>query len=176
MGASAILEAMPADAELSCLEMDRDYSRLAASTLAGRNVTFFVGQALDALERFEKEGRQFDFICIDADRPNHEEYFKRSLKVLRPGGMIIMLGMLLFPTVEDQVAMEKLHEVLPADEKISTAQLPLGCGIQLMVKKDGMRVHAKLSESEIAERKKWRLEAEASAIDRYLDSLDKPVS
>merc|ERR1719161_1070883 len=154
-GASAIIDALPADAELTCLEIDRDYSRLAASTLAGRNVHFFVGNALDALARFEAEGKEFDFVCIDADRPNHGEYFNRALKLLRPGGVIIMLGMLLFPSPEDQVAMEKLHESLPADTRISTAQLPLGCGIQLMVKSEGMS-NGILSTEEIAKRKKWQ--------------------
>merc|ERR1719313_2379595 len=173
-GASAILEALPAEADLFCLELDRDYSRLAAATLSGRRVNFCVGNALDALKRFEAEGKEFDFVCIDADRPNHGEYFNRVLKLLRPGGMIIMLGMLLFPTAEDQVAMEKLHESLPADPRISTAQLPLGCGIQFMVKKDGMHLNAKLREDEIQARKKWQLESEAAAIDRYLAALDEP--
>merc|ERR1719313_1277133 len=175
-GASAILEALPAQADLTCLEIDRDYARLAASTLAGRNVNFVVGSALDALARFEAEGKEFDFVCIDADRPNHGEYFNRVLKLLRPGGVMIMLGMLLFPNAEDQVAMEKLHESLPADTRISTAQLPLGCGIQLMVKREGMRPGQKLSEEELADRKKWQLEAEAAAIDRYLAALDEPAT
>lgn len=50
--------------------------------------------------------------------------------------------MLLFPTIEDQEAMERLHEILPNDTRISTAQLPVGCGIQLMVKLEGMQVQA----------------------------------
>ena len=29
-----------------------------------------------------------------------------TLRLLRPGGLLIMFGMLLFPTVEDQQAME----------------------------------------------------------------------
>lgn len=175
-GASAIVEALPKEADLFCLELDRDYSRLAAATLSGRRVNFCVGNALDALKRFEAEGREFDFVCIDADRPNHEAYFNSALKLLRPGGVIIMLGMLLFPTAEDQVAMEKLHETLPADQRISTAQLPLGCGIQFMVKKDGMPLREKLGAEELAARRKWQLEAEAAAIDRYLDSLGAPAS
>ena len=136
---SAILEAIPEDGELTCLEIDRDYTRLAAQQLAGRNVNFMVGKAMDALKRFEEDGRQFDFIALDADKPMHGEYYNMSLKLLRPGGVIIMFGMLLFPTIEDQEAMEKLHEILPNDTRISTAQLPVGCGVQLMVNLEGMR-------------------------------------
>ena len=80
---------------------------------------------MDALKRFEAEGQQFDFIALDADKPQHGEYYNASLKLLRPGGVLIMFGMLLFPTLEDQEAMEKLHEILPNDTRISTAQLPV---------------------------------------------------
>ena len=91
-GTAAILEALPKEGELTCLEIDRDYTRLAASQLAGRNVNFMVGKAMDALKRFEAEGRQFDFISLDADKPMHGEYYNMSLKLLRPGGVIIMFG------------------------------------------------------------------------------------
>ena len=122
---SAILEALPEEAELTCLEVDRDYTRLAASQLGGRQANFMVGQAMDALKRFEKQGKTFDFIALDADKPQHGEYYNMSLKLLRPGGVLIMFGMLLFPTLEDQEAMEKLHEILPNDTRITTAQLPV---------------------------------------------------
>jgi predicted O-methyltransferase YrrM len=174
-GSSAIVEALPSDAELTCLEIDRAYTRLAAQTLAGRPATFMVGQAMDALKRFEEQGRQFDFISLDADKPLHGEYYNMSLRLLRPGGVLIMFGMLLFPTIEDQEAMEKLHEILPNDTRITTAQLPVGCGIQLMVKLDGLTPHLPLSEQEVTERRKWRLESELAAIDRYVDSLGKPL-
>jgi len=172
---SAIVEALPAEAELTCLEIDRDYTRLAAQQLAGRNVNFMVGQAMDALKRFEANGDQFDFIALDADKPLHGEYYNMSLRLLRPGGVLIMFGMLLFPTVEDQEAMEKLHELLPNDTRISTAQLPVGCGIQLMVKLEGMEPHLPLSAEELQARKRHRLEAEIAAIDRHVGSIGAPL-
>ena len=172
---SAILEALPEEAELTCLEIERDYTRLAAQQLRGRNVNFMVGQAMDALKRFEAEGQQFDFIALDADKPQHGEYYNASLKLLRPGGVLIMFGMLLFPTLEDQEAMEKLHEILPNDTRITTAQLPVGCGIQLMVKLDGLTPELPLTAEELAERKRWQLDQEIAAIDRYVHALDVPL-
>ena len=166
-GSSSIIEALPENAELTCLEIDRDYTRLAAQSLRGRNANFMVGKAMDALKRFEADGKQFDFIALDADKPMHGEYYNASLRLLRPGGVLIMFGMLLFPTIEDQEAMEKLHEILPNDTRVTTAQLPVGCGIQLMVKLDGLTPHLPLSEAELAQRKRWRLESELAAIDRY---------
>ena len=71
--------------------------------------------------------------------------------------------------------MEKLHEILPNDTRISTAQLPVGCGIQLMVKLDGRTPDQPLTDAEQHERRVWRLESEIAAIDRYLDAVDKPL-
>ena len=41
-------------------------------------------------------------VSLDADKVNHAEYVNSTLRLLRPGGMLVMFGMLLFPTVEDQ--------------------------------------------------------------------------
>jgi len=166
---SAVLEALPEDAELTCLEIEEDFTNLALENLGERNVKFLREPAIETLTSFEEQGRQFDFITLDADKPMHGEYYNASLRLLRPGGLIVMFGMLLFPTVEDQEAMEKLHEILPNDTRISTAQLPVGCGMQLMVKLD--RPDAPLSEAELAERRKYELESELAAIDRHIASL-----
>ena len=81
-----------------------------------------------------------------------------------------MFGMLLFPTLEDQEAMEKLHEQLPNRTDIVTAQMPVGCGIQLMVKLEGTAADALEGERAERERQRWRLQSELAAIDRVLES------
>ena len=77
-----------------------------------------------------------------------------------------MFGMLLFPTVEDQEAMERLHELLPNDTRIMTAQLPVGCGMQVMVKLQDSTPQEPLTPDEMVARRKWELESELAAIDR----------
>ena len=67
--------------------------------------------------------------------------------------------------------MEKLHEILPNDTRIATAQLPVGCGIQLMVKLEGLSPDAPLSQEELTDRRRWQLQSELAAIDRYSDAL-----
>ncbi len=51
----------------------------------------------------------------------------------------------------------------------------VGCGIQLMVKLDGLEPHLPLSDEELAARKRWQLESEIAAIDRYVHALDVPL-
>jgi len=168
---SAVLEALPVGADLTCLEVDHDFTELAKESVGERKCDFILGPAIETMQRFEDEGRSFDFITLDADKPMHGEYYNASLRLLRPGGVLVMFGMLLFPTVEDQEAMEKLHELLPNDTRISTAQLPVGCGMQLMVKLEDTRPDLPLTAEELAARQKWQLESELAAIDRFIDGV-----
>lgn len=49
-----------------------------------------VGKALDTLPQLEAEGiHPFDLIFIDADKPNNPHYLEWSLKLSRPGTLII---------------------------------------------------------------------------------------
>jgi predicted O-methyltransferase YrrM len=194
---SAVLDALPRNGHLTCLEVEPTWTGLASELLAGRNVSFVTGDAMTSLRAFEEQGRRFDFISLDADKPMHGAYFNQSLKLLRAGGVMIMFGMLLFPTVEDQQAMEALHDILPNDTRVSTAQLPVGCGIQFIVSTanvdkaapplyyasqhaDGSTagmasLPALRGEAAAIERKRYELELELAAIDRLIDADGVPL-
>jgi predicted O-methyltransferase YrrM len=54
-----------------------------------------VGAALDALPRLAEEletghAEPFDFVFIDADKEHNAEYFAASVRLTRPGGVIIV--------------------------------------------------------------------------------------
>jgi predicted O-methyltransferase YrrM len=54
-----------------------------------------VGAALDALPQLAEElarghAEPFDLVFIDADKENNAEYFAASVRLTRPGGMIIV--------------------------------------------------------------------------------------
>merc|ERR1711862_44725 len=83
-------------------------------------------------------------------------------------GALVLFGMLFSPEVDG------LREMLPRDERIKTAMLPLGCGLQVAVKVDGLSPERPVTDSQSSERKTWQLDAEIAAIDRYLDQLDHP--
>jgi predicted O-methyltransferase YrrM len=165
---SAVLEALPDSAELTCLESEKDYARLAVSQLIGRNVNFMVGDAMHSLKSFEKQGKQFDFIALDADKPGYVEYYEMALKLLRPGGVLVLFGLILYPTVEDQVAMEKMQKILEEDTRVNTALLPVGCGLQLTIKKDAALSSNPLSPAALEDRSQYGREAELAALDRAI--------
>ena len=54
------------------------------------NVEVRVGQALHSLETLEREkAGPFDVIFIDADKPNNPVYLEASMRLARPGTLII---------------------------------------------------------------------------------------
>jgi predicted O-methyltransferase YrrM len=48
-----------------------------------------IGKALEVLQRLAEQRRQFDFVFIDADKEGYPNYFEWSMKVTRPGGLIV---------------------------------------------------------------------------------------
>jgi predicted O-methyltransferase YrrM len=76
------------------LELSPKHADVARANLAragvGDRVDIRVGAALDSLSRMVTDGQApFDFIFIDADKPNIPGYFEFALKLSRVGSMII---------------------------------------------------------------------------------------
>jgi len=95
-GYSAIwmARALPEGGRLISLEANADYAVLAKANIerAGlsHKVEVRIGKALDTLPILEQEGAgPFDLIFIDADKPNNPVYLEWSLKLSRPGTIII---------------------------------------------------------------------------------------
>jgi len=168
---SAVLEAIPATAELTCLEAERDYARLGETQLSERNANFIVGKAMQALESFERQGRQFDFIVLDADKPGYTQYYEMALKLLRPGGVLVMFGLILYASAEDQSAMDAMHKMLADDARVNTVLMPVGCGLQVVVKKDSQTTRPPLSAAALDDRRQYSLESELAALDRAISGL-----
>ncbi|HXA48200.1 MAG TPA: class I SAM-dependent methyltransferase, partial [Burkholderiaceae bacterium] len=71
-----------------------DYAALATSNIAFAGLSHMVqvrvGKAIDTLPLLTQEGEgPFDLIFIDADKPNNPHYLEWSLKLSRPGTLII---------------------------------------------------------------------------------------
>jgi predicted O-methyltransferase YrrM len=124
-GASTILElgtlggystiwlarALPAGGRLITLEASPQYAEVARANIAragfGEIVELRIGAALETLPELAAEGAgPFDMIFIDADKGNYPGYFEWSLKLSRPGTLIIgdnvvRDGAILDPDAED---------------------------------------------------------------------------
>ncbi|RAV19392.1 O-methyltransferase [Paenibacillus contaminans] len=89
-----LARALPSDGHIVTLELDPFHAQVARSNiaLAGMNdkIELRVGDALEQLARMAEEGVEpFDFIFIDADKPNNPKYLKWALHFSHPGTVIL---------------------------------------------------------------------------------------
>jgi predicted O-methyltransferase YrrM len=96
---------------------------------------------LDALLAAGQEGG-FDFVFIDADKENYDGYYERALRLVRPGGLIVIDNVLWGGWVTDHrrkdaetVALRALNAKLHHDERIDLSLLPLADGVTLARKR-----------------------------------------
>lgn len=86
--------ALPADGHLVTLEYDPKHAEVARRNIAraglAERVEVRVGAALDTLPELVAEGAgPFDLVFIDADKDNYPGYLDWSLKLSRPGTVIV---------------------------------------------------------------------------------------
>lgn len=84
---------LPPDGQLVTLEYDPRNAEVARANIAAAGLSERVqlrqGPALETLPALEAEGDSFDVIFIDADKKNDASYLEWSLKLSRPGSLII---------------------------------------------------------------------------------------
>ncbi len=89
-----LAEALPKDGLLTTIDFDeRNYAlaeTLWKKTGVSKKIKFLKGKALPLLSVLIKEKEIFDVVFIDADKQNMKEYFLKSLKLLRPGGVVLV--------------------------------------------------------------------------------------
>jgi predicted O-methyltransferase YrrM len=89
-----LARAVPADGRVITLEFSSKHADIARTNLAhaglSDRVEIRLGPALDTLSRLARDGEPpFDFIFIDADRPNVAAYFDWAVKLARRGSVIV---------------------------------------------------------------------------------------
>ena len=89
-----LARALPPTGTLVSLELEEKHARVARANLehAGESdkVVIRTGAAVDTLaDLLAEHAGPFDMIFIDADKPNYTEYLAGSLKLSRPGTLIV---------------------------------------------------------------------------------------
>lgn len=127
-----LARALPSDGILISLEIDPKRVEIARANIAraelSNAVDIRLGPAIDSLQRLETEGRgPFDLIFIDADKPGYAEYLTWSLKLSRPGTLIIADNVVRKGAVADRASTDenvqgirKFNQVLAAEKRVTT--------------------------------------------------------
>lgn len=128
--------------QLTSLELMQEYAELAHENLKkasfGDRVTYYIGEALKSLEQLEAEQRKFDFIFIDADKPNYPNYLDRALRLANPGALIVADNVLQRGKVceesNDDPRIEFIrafNERVANDPMLESIILPIGDGLSI---------------------------------------------
>ncbi|MEK4043465.1 O-methyltransferase [Paenibacillus sp. FSL H8-0048] len=127
--------ALPETGRLVSLEFEHKHVVVAEDNLrmAGLadKIEVLEGPALDSLALLEARGCEpFDFIFIDADKPNNPHYLKWALKLARPGAVIVADnvvrdGEVIDPgSADDRVqGIRQFMELLSAEPRIDATAL-----------------------------------------------------
>ena len=124
-GAVVTLEAEPLHAEVARRNVD--------AAGVGGQVEIVVGPALETLPRLRQDGRQpFDLVFIDADKGNYPAYLDWSVRLARPGAVIladnvIRGGAVLDPDPDDESAVgaAAFNQALAADPRLDAVVIQL---------------------------------------------------
>jgi O-methyltransferase len=97
-----------------------------------------IAPALETLSRLESDWNRFDLAFIDADKTEYDVYYEGALRLVRPGGLIVLDNMLRRGRVAhpneadaDTVALRRLNTKIAADHRVDRVLLPIATGMTL---------------------------------------------
>ena len=139
--------ALPEDGRLLALDVDEHWTdigrRYWAAAGVDKKIDLRLAPAIETLDELLKTKEQYDFVFIDADKENYVEYYERVLRLVRPGGLIVVdnvlwSGRVATPVSEqdsDTRALCRFNQLLHDDQRISLSMLPVADGLTLVVKR-----------------------------------------
>jgi caffeoyl-CoA O-methyltransferase len=145
--ALSVAQALPPNGHIIALDVSKEFTDKARGYWkeggVEKKIDLRLGPAVEALDKMiaAREG-PFDFVFIDADKPNYDNYYERALKLLRVGGLIAIDNMLWSGAVADEsikdestTALRKLNAKIQADDRVDMSLATIGDGVMLARKK-----------------------------------------
>jgi predicted O-methyltransferase YrrM len=140
--ALAVALALPKDGRIVCCDLSEEWTAVGKPfwKRAGveKKIDLRIGPALDTLKTLKGP---FDFVFIDADKPNYANYYEACLPLVRRGGIIAIDNTLWSGWVAeedrsdaDTVALRAFNDKLHRDDRVALSMLPLGDGVTLALK------------------------------------------
>jgi len=137
---TAMALALPPDGRMLCCDVSREWTDIARRAWADAGVAerieLRLGPAAETLATLDDDG--FDLAFIDADKPGYDAYYEGCLRVVRPGGLILIdnvlwSGRVADPSEDDETVriMRALNAKIAVDERVDHVLLPLGDGLTL---------------------------------------------
>ena len=144
--ALAVALTLPKDGKLLACDISEEWTSIGkrAWKKAGvlNKIELAIGPAAETLDKKISDGEKdtYDFAFIDADKKNYKKYYEQCLKLVRPGGLIILDNVLWFGSVidgtrqdEDTRAIRDINILISEDKRVTPSMIPVGDGLTLAV-------------------------------------------
>jgi predicted O-methyltransferase YrrM len=144
----SIAEALPADGKLWCCDVSEQWTGIARRYWkeAGveSRIELTIAPALKTLDGLLAQGLtgQLDLAFIDANKDGYDAYYERCLKLVRPGGIVLIDNVLWGGSVAnladkdaDTQAIRALNAKLKTDERVDLALFAVGDGMTCALKR-----------------------------------------
>ncbi|MCH7805786.1 MAG: class I SAM-dependent methyltransferase [Proteobacteria bacterium] len=144
----AMATALPDDGRITALDIDETWTAMGKrywreAEVDGK-IDLILGDACTALEKMVNKAAllPFDMAFIDADKPNMPRYFDYALRLVRPGGLVIVdnvlwSGAVIDPAAGDEntAAIRAFNDAVMKDQRAYLSMIPVGDGLLLACKK-----------------------------------------
>ena len=140
--------AMPPESRLVACDVSEEYTQIARKfwQKAGvdEQIQLILGKAKESLKQLlQADGQEsFDLAFIDADKTAYTEYYEYCLKLIQPGGLILVDNVLWGGQVADSSnhdmdteALRAFNAALSSDQRIDLCMVPIGDGLTIARKR-----------------------------------------
>jgi len=138
-----LLRGMAEAGTLTSIDSEHDHQRAARATLQAAGISpsryrLIAGRAMEVLPRLTDGA--YDIVFIDADKTEYQAYYDQALRLLRPGGLVIIDNALWGGKVADPaqrdpetVGLRTLASHMAQEESLVSALVPVGDGLLIGV-------------------------------------------
>jgi caffeoyl-CoA O-methyltransferase len=140
--ALCVARGLPDDGELVCCDVSEEWTNIGKPYWERAGVAdkidLRIGPAIDTL-RSLSEDDGYDIAFIDADKTGYREYAEELIRLVHPGGLILVdnvlwMGTVIDPDVNDEQveAIRTFNDWATADERVEDVMLAISDGLTLL--------------------------------------------
>lgn len=140
--ALCVARGLPDDGQLICCDVSEEWTSVGRpfwdKAGVADKIDVRIAPAAETLKAIKEDGA-FDLAFIDADKGGYKDYYEELLRLVRPGGAILVdnvlwQGRVIDDSVDDKDtrAIRAFNDYIAADTRVNAAMLPVSDGLTVI--------------------------------------------
>jgi len=140
--ALCLARGLPDDGVLVCCDVSAEWPEIGRpfweKAGVAHKIDLRIAPAVETLRELSPDP-PFDLGFIDADKPGYPAYYEELLRLLRPGGVILVdnvlwMGRVADPEADDEQtnAIRRFNDAVAADDRVDRVMLPIADGLSFL--------------------------------------------